>query len=173
VKETRATQKKADQIHAILKAVRPGQEIDSELKRLSESDPDEFKTGACRFKPKNVEQCSSISFRFENHWLHRLHLAPRKMYAGQIVVSDGRLEAYSTGFGEAGRQIINTENRDYPYYWQVPSGNPVVKATDAYFYLTAATPDVDRAAALDWDTSFLTDLRRVENARQLLKSSLR
>jgi hypothetical protein len=173
VRDTRATQRKAARLQAVMQAAKPGQELSPDLTQLIAEDPESFRTMACRFKPQGMEQCAAIRFLLENTWQQRLYLAPRKVLSGQIIVADGNLEAYDIGFGQAGRMVINVENRQYTYFLHIPAGNPVLKPTDAYFFLAPGTSDQERAAALDWDVGFLTDLRTVQNGQELLKSHSR
>ena len=173
IRDSRATQRKADRLHAILKASRPGQEVGPELQALAAEDPDAFRTKACIRKPTGSEECHVFDFRLENDWQNRLRLAPRKIFAGRLVISDGHAVASSFGFGQGDALIAVTENGETAYFPALPPNSPVFHPAMRHFFFTPATPANERAAALDWDMDFLTSLRRVQNGQELLKSSSR
>lgn len=169
VKDLRASQRAAGRMHGILKNTRLAQEVSPELKALMEEYPQAFRTQACIRKPPSAASCQAIRFLFENTWLARLRLVPRKIFSGVVVLADGRLVGASLGFGQPQAMVAVTENGDLEYFPHLPDDNPVFKNTK-HFYFSAATLDSERSEALDWDIEFLTNLRTVQHGKELLRS---
>ncbi|HUQ49157.1 MAG TPA: hypothetical protein VM056_00435 [Terriglobales bacterium] len=172
--ETKKTQRRADRMHAILKASRPDRQVDRDLAEFMREEPQVFQTKPCIRKPEDAVACRSVGFHFQNDWPYRLRISPRKAFSGVMVVADDRVVAQSLGFGQFPDEIIVfRENGKFSYFPKISDDSPLFKSTMQPYFVTAADSDEDRSRALDWDNSFLTDLRTIKNANELLKSSPR
>jgi hypothetical protein len=117
----------------------------------------------------NATKCT-YSFSFYNTWIHRLHLAPIRVFGGRVVVEDNKVVRKGLLFVEGNRLQVLASVSDvdcYPCKMAAKPFDVSIMGLHSNVTLTPASTAEQRAMSYQFNLNTLASLRPLRNEKEL------
>jgi hypothetical protein len=123
---------------------------------------------------RRSQQCTASDcdyyFAFQNTWINRLHLAPRRTFGARVVVTDGRVVYKELSFTQGSLLELLSQVSDVDCYPCRSASKPYqisINGLHSQVVLTPSSTREERVISYQFNLKFLNSVRHLRNTKEL------